>query len=250
MLRISILSEKELEKFFEGKFLSAKQTDLVTLVGSHTHSDYMTTSKSEDGSGYIACSKEATFTGSYSTGATGVSYRPAIKFDSIHDIIKSGGFIYFDKYGLKVKLGKFVQNAPSMNKYKKIQKKFKKWKYIITGNQFTLSQRNWFHGTPFCKTRILYEPSLTKKNECKIGKDRYVVVNANFVYQTNRFKLSNGAECSINEEVFLKIEPIVWRVSLKYKTMISESILIPGIPINEIDGYLKSTFIKETRIIN
>ena len=50
--------------------------------------------------------------------------------------------------------------------------------------------------------------------------------------------------------LLLKIEPIVWRVSLKYKTMISESILIPGIPINEIDGYLKSTFIKETRIIN
>ena len=91
---------------------------------------------------------------------------------------------------------------------------------------------------------------MTKKNECKIGKDRYVVVNANFVYQTNRFKLSNGAECSINEKVILKIEPIVWRVSLKYKTMISESILIPGITINEIDGYLKSTFIKETRIIN
>ncbi len=43
MITPLILSKEKLEDFVPQKLLPAKITDFITLIGSHDHSDYMTT---------------------------------------------------------------------------------------------------------------------------------------------------------------------------------------------------------------
>ncbi len=179
--------------------------------------------------------------------ATGVSYRPALKFDFLIDIIRAGGIIYFDKNGLKVKLGRYLQDVPSANEEKLICKKYEEGQYTKSGNQFTISQRNWSSFSPHSR---LHKKPMTKADEYIIGKDKYARVDANFVYPENIFTLSNGKKCVADESKFVKVQPIVWRLLLKHKIMLAERILIPGIPINEINDYLTNFFIKEIGVEN
>ena len=191
-----ITGPHKLEIFTDG--ITAKQTDLVTLLGGdNSYNAY-------DGSPNGTIEGNGTIH-HYCLDSTKVGIRPVISFEKIADGIISK---YINEDGiLEVEYGYYPQN-------------------LLISDE--CEQTQWINDTMHAKyTNNVYHPNNNNAfSEHEYNGNRYIIfytmLTKNKKYSE---KLSNGEEVDKDKAYFIKVEPIKWLVDKKSGLAISKYIL-------------------------
>jgi len=133
-----------------------------------------------------------------------------------------------------VEYGYYPQSAVSKSLQIELEEKYLSNSLKTTGATYTTNSQTTHIHKPMGFGPLIH-------NEYEYNGEKFVRVIADLnktrdgVYMSPDIPLSNGETYIDNDAVWVKVEPIVWLVDPKNKIMVTEKILVAGVPLHKDD---------------
>lgn len=135
---------------------------------------------------------------------------------------------------LELEYGQYPQTVPSPGLQRKLERAFENNNLEKTGNSYSLLAADSIE-----QINVYLEYSYNNK--------RYIRMKQNFAFYYNR--LNNGKEYTKSRTcIWVEVEPVKWLVDEKQQIMVTEKILLSGVPFDikrEKPVFFTETFIKK-----
>ena len=176
------------------------------------------------------------------------SIRPIISFSSIDEIPTNGVSPKRAEDGvLEVEYGYYPQNVTSINMEKTLERELEHKRVKATKNKYN------FYVSAYCEDKDSGERKwrevLNQAQEYEYNGKRYVRFDTNDFIGNPACQLSNGRTIPESGYVWLEVLPVKWLIDEKEKVMVSEKLIVSGVPFEaEIkenpEGRFDKSFIK------
>lgn len=163
------------------------------------------------------------------------SIRPVVKSDDIYynALFKAG--LYSDE----VEYGEYPQYAADLAIQKILNDKYSQNKLNKTEKRYTLNLINYYEYPEQKNSQLSCE-------EYEYQGEKYIKLQAQFGnyydYYTKKGILSNGVLYKNGDDVWIKVEPVIWLINSKNHYLISKKCLVSGIRFNNNARYARVEF--------